>query len=219
MQKLFYSLRILVLFPIGAAGILSIASAQADQDTLTKRYAVMRDGSQIGTTIVKVRHDGPATVAQVKTDIQVKIAYITVYRYQQTELEHWKDGKLVAMTSVTDDNGTTHKVVARAEDGALIVDADGKKSRLDPSLIPASLWNAGLVKRTMAINPKDGTVTPVSVVDHGREDIVLHGHPTPAHHYSIATSFPQDVWYDDHHQLIRVELHGRDGSTIHYQPG
>ena len=62
--------------------------------------------------------------------------------------------------------------------------------------------------------------TPVSVVDHGEEPLVLQGRPTTtAHHYSIKTSFPQDVWYDQQHQLLKVELRGSDGSRIQYQPG
>ena len=67
--------------------------------------------------------------------------------------------------------------------------------------------------------PADGTLTPVSVVDHGEEPLVLQGHPTTAHHYSVRTSFPQDVWYDRQDQLLKVELRGSDGSKIQYQPG
>jgi len=201
----------------GVSGVST--GAWADPDTRTMRYAVMREGQQIGTTTVQLRRNGPAMTAEVKTNVQVKIAYITVYRYEQTEVEQWQDGKLEALNAVTNDNGTMHRVTARNEGGALTVDADGKTSRLDPSLIPVSLWNAGLVKRTMALDPQDGKVTPVSVVDHGTEDVVLQGKPVPARHYSIATSFPQDVWYDSKHQLIRVELRGSDGSKIHYQPG
>ncbi|MBV9828410.1 MAG: hypothetical protein JO001_22490 [Alphaproteobacteria bacterium] len=183
------------------------------------RFSVMRDGEQIGTTTVQVRHDGQAMSTEVKTHVQVKIAYVTVYRYDQTETEQWNNGKLQAMSAVTDENGTVHHVSARADGNALAVDTDGKVNRVDPSLMPVSLWNPALMRCTKAIDPQNGNVTPVSVVDKGREDVLVGGHPTPAHHYAIATSFPQDVWYDDHHQLIQVELRGSDGSKIHYQPG
>ena len=48
---------------------------------------------------------------------------------------------------------------------------------------------------------------------------MLQGCATAAQHYSIKTSFPQDVWYDDARQLVKVELKVSDGSTIRYQPG
>ena len=51
------------------------------------------------------------------------------------------------------------------------------------------------------------------------EPLVLQGRATTARHYSIKTSFPQDVWYDRQYQLLKVELRGSDGSTIEYRPG
>jgi hypothetical protein len=85
-------------------------------------------------------------------------------------------------------------------------------------VIPASVWNAALVRQTVALDPQDGSVTPIAVVDHGEEPLVLEGRPTTAHHYSISTGIPQDVWYDEHDRLVKVELVGSDGSKIEYRP-
>ena len=48
---------------------------------------------------------------------------------------------------------------------------------------------------------------------------MLQGREALAHHYSIETGFAQDVWYDRHHRLIKVELHAVDGSKIQYRLG
>ena len=82
-------------------------------------------------------------------------------------------------------------------------------------MVPANLWNASLVRTTAALDPKDGSVTPVSVVDHGREQLVMQGRALTAHRYSIRTTIPQEVWYDENQRLLKVELRGSDGSTIH----
>jgi hypothetical protein len=192
-------------------------AAQAQPDT-TLNFAVMRNGTQIGNSTIRLRRDGEETVAEVVTHIQVKIAYVTVYRFDQNQTERWADGNLVALTSITDDNGTPHKVLVKRKGNTLLVEADGKASEVDPTLTPVSLWNPSLVQKKLALNPQDGTVTPVSVVDHGEEKLVLEGRPTTAHHYSINTSFPQEVWYDEQNRLVKVKLRGSDGSTIHYQP-
>jgi hypothetical protein len=178
----------------------------------------MRNGGQIGASTMRVRRDGPETVAEVVTHVQVKIAYVTVYRFDQTVTEHWVDASLVEMTALTNDNGTVHKVSARRAGDILAVEADGKTSEVDPAAIPASLWNAALVRQTIALDPRDGSVTPISVVDHGEEQLVLEGRPTAAHHYSINTGMPQDVWYDEQSRLVKVELVGSDGSKIEYRP-
>jgi hypothetical protein len=192
-------------------------AAQAQPDT-TLNFAVMRNGTQIGNSTIRLRRDGEETVAEVVTHIQVKIAYVTVYRFDQNQTERWADGNLVALTSITDDNGPPHKVLVKRKGNTLLVEADGKASEVDPTLTPVSLWNPSLVQKKLALNPQDGTVTPVSVVDHGEEKLVLEGRPTTAHHYSINTSFPQEVWYDEQNRLVKVKLRGSDGSTIHYQP-
>jgi len=202
-----------------AAPLVFATTAQAGIDDTTLSYAVTRNGDRIGTTTVRLQRDGRHTVAEIATQVQVKIAMITVYRFEQRETERWVDGELIGLHSVTDDNGTLHKVSAVRRGGKLSVNADGKESEVDPAMVPASLWNAQLVKKTMALNPQDGSIVPVSVIDHGKEQLVLQGRPMTAHHYSINTNFPQDVWYDEQHRLLKVELRGSDGSKILYQPG
>ena len=215
MRKLSLLLRTLV----GAAPLVLAVAAHAEGEVTTMNFAVTRNGDHIGTSTVRLHRDGGHTVADIATQVRVKIMSITVYRFEQRETERWRDGKLLAMTSVTDDNGTVHKVSATSRGDKLSVNADGKVSEVDPALVPVSLWNAALVRRTIALNPQDGSIVPVSVTDHGKEELVLHGRPTTAHHYSIKTSFPQDVWYDEQHRLLKVELRGSDGSKIQYQPG
>lgn len=194
------------------------AEPAATEPNTTLNYAVMRNGTLIGNSTVRLRRDGEETVAEIVTHIQVKIAYVTVYRFDQSQTERWADGNLVALTSITDDNGTPHRVLVKRKGNTLLVEADGKASEVDPTLTPVSLWNPALVQKKLALNPQDGTVTPVSVIDHGEEKLVLEGRPTTTHHYSIKTSFPQEVWYDGQNRLVKVQLRGSDGSTIHYQP-
>ena len=196
------------------------ASAAADwPEPGTLNFTVMRDGQPIGVSTVSLTHQGDETTARVSTHIQVKVAFFTVYRYDQTESERWAAGHLLTMTSMTHDNGTTHQVTATREGDKLLVESDGRTSAVDPSLMPYNPWNAAVLNSRMALNTKDGSVTPVKVTDRGEERLVLHGRPLLAHRYSIRTSFPQDVWYDQHHRLVQVELHGSDGSTIRYQLG
>jgi len=205
---------LLFLAPLAVAPV-----AQAGAEETTLNFAITRNGDRIGATTVRLQRDGRQLVAEITTRIKVEFASITLYRFEQRETERWADGKLVGLQSITDDNGTTHHVNATRKGDKLSVNADGKVTDYDPAIMPASLWNVQLVKETMAFNSKDGSVMPVSVVDHGKEQLLLKGHPMTAHHYSIKTNFPQDVWYGEDYRLLKVELRGSDGSTILYQPG
>ena len=205
-----------------AAAAVAVGSAspgRAEPQAVTLNFSVTRNGEPIGTSTVHLRQEGGRTVTRAATHIAVKLAYWTVYRFDQSESEEFADGRLQAMNSMTDDNGTVHRVAAQRRGDVLAVDADGKLTNVDPNLIPASPWNPLLLGQRIALNPQDGSITPVAVVDRGEEQLVVDGRPLRAHHYSIATNFPQDVWYDQHHRLVKVELHGSDGSRISYQQG
>ena len=188
--------------------------AQADGNVTTLNFAVTRNGEQIGNTLVKLQRSGDQTIAETETNIQVKIASITVYRYEQRLSEHWVGSKLAALTAVTDDNGSVHRVSATRSGDRLSVNADGKISQVDPAMIPANLWNVSLLGTRTALDPKDGSVMPVSVVDRGREQLVVQGRALTAHRYSIRTTIPHEVWYDENQRLLKFELRGSDGSTI-----
>jgi hypothetical protein len=228
MPKLSFVLRTLVVFllllPVSgvaqeAARGAAQEAARAGDDATTMNFAVMRNGDPIGTSTVRLQRNGPQTVAEVETRVQVKVAFITAYRYEQFETQQWLDGKLVALTSTTNENGTVYRVNAMRNGDKLVVEANGTVHEVAADVIPASLWNAELVRQTIALNTKNGSVMPISVVDHGKKQLELQGRKTTARHYSIKTTFPQDVWYDEEERLLKVELRGRDGSKIHYQRG
>jgi len=200
-----------------ASTALLAVSARADPDRKTMKFAVMRNDSQIGTNTITVARNGQDTTVQIATHVEVKIAYITVYRFDQTDTEQWSDGHLLTMNATTDDNGTVHRTNANCSDGKVVVDGDGQIRRLAANIIPVSLWNPVLLAQNVALDPQGGAPVPVSVIDRGEENLVLQGHAHHAHHYVLMTTFPQDLWYDENQRLVKVELKGSDGSTIRYQ--
>ncbi|MGD9615756.1 MAG: DUF6134 family protein [Alphaproteobacteria bacterium] len=199
---------------VAASPLMTGTAAPADGKMTTLNFAVTRNGEQIGNTTVRLRRNGNQTIAETATTVQVKIAFITVYRYEERLTERWVDGRLDALSAVTDDNGTVHRVSATRNGDRLSVNADGRVSQVDPATMPANLWNASLVRMTKALNTRDGSVMPISVVDRGKEQLVVQGRALTAHRYSIKTTIPQEVWYDEQQRLLKVELRGSDGSTI-----
>jgi hypothetical protein len=50
------------------------------------------------------------TTVSIATDLAVKVLFVTAYRFQHAASEHWVGGRLIALNSTTDDNGTRHRV-------------------------------------------------------------------------------------------------------------
>lgn len=194
------------------------ANAQAETAPLSTRFAVMRGDTQIGTNTIELSHNGEQTLVRIATHVEVKIAFVTLYRFDQTETEQWSDGRLQSLSSWTDDNGKIHRVMAHSLQGKLVVDGDGQLHSEDAAILPISLWSRPFPEHGVGLDPEVGSIVPISVTDKGEDDMVVAGRSEYAHHFVIKTTFSQDVWYDKRGRLIRVKVQARDGSTIRYEP-
>jgi hypothetical protein len=207
------------MFSVTAAfGMLMPAAGLAAQPTETMRFAIMRNGEQIGTHVIEISRSGPETNVRIATDLAVKVFFVTAYRLQHSATERWMNGQLVALDSTTDNNGVLHQVSASRGVSGLEVKADGKANRVDENVFPASLWNPELVRCKAALDTQDGQVDPISVTDDGSENLRLGTRVLKAHHYEIKGRYSQNIWYDERGRLVRVTLIGSDGSEISYQP-
>lgn len=197
------------------ATLLLCESAAAAQPTTTDiRFAIMRNGEQIGTHSIELRQAGAETTVNSATSVTVKILFVTAYRYEHSCIERWIDGHLVALNSVTDDNGTKHKIDLGSKGTGLVVQADGKSTQVDKNIVPASLWNPAIIRQTVALDAVSGKVMPITVVDGGMENVAAQ--VAPAHHFTINGTFKQDVWYDEQGHLVHAQFVGSDGSIISY---
>ena len=198
--------------PAAAQPAVSIPPA-----TETLQYAIMRKGEQIGTHTVELKRAGKETSVNLETNVEVKVLFVTAYRFQHSATERWVNGHLVELNSETDDNGTQHKLTAALKGAALEVDADGKAAQVDKNIIPSSLWNPELVRQSVMLDTQTGQVMPISVVDGGSEQVTVETGPAPAHRYTIKGKFSQDVWYDSRGRLVQSQLVAKDGSVISYK--
>jgi hypothetical protein len=198
--------------------VMLAATARAETAPLSTRFAVMRGNTQIGTNTIELSHNGGQTSVRIATHVEITIAFVKLYRFDQTETEQWSDGRLQSLSSRTDDNGKIHSVVAHNSQGKLVVDGDGQLHLEDAAILPLSLWSRPIPVHGIGLDPEFGSIVPVSVTDKGEDDMVVAGRSEYAHHFVIKTTFSQDVWYDKRGRLIRVKLQAKDGSTIHYEP-
>jgi len=190
-------------------------AAQPAVETL--QYAIMRKGEQIGTHKVELRRNGKETSVNVATNVEVKVLFVTAYRFQYTATERWVNGRIVALSAETDDNGKQHRLTAALKGASLEVEADGKAVQVDKNIMPGSLWNPDLVRQSMMLDTQTGQVMPISVIDGGSEQVTVQTGPAPAHRYTIKGKFSQDVWYDSRGRLVHSQFVGPDGSVISYE--
>lgn len=194
--------------------LLGECAAAAQPTTTNLQFAIMRKGEQIGTHSIELRQAGAETTVNSATNVLVKVLFVTAYRYEHTSTERWVGGRLVSLNSVTDDNGTKHKLDLGSKGSGLLVEVDGRSTHVDKSIVPTSLWNPAIIRQSIALDAVSGKVMPITVVDDGMETVTPQAQP--AHHFTINGSFKQDVWYDEQGRLVHAQFLGSDGSIISY---
>ncbi|NQU56411.1 MAG: hypothetical protein HQ513_04190 [Rhodospirillales bacterium] len=190
----------------------SFANAPSDLS-----YTVLRNGDPIGTHAYSFKEKGSGLVVNINTDIKVKVAFLTVYRFEHQASEEWRRGKMVSTTSVTNDDGKDHKLKVSFGGNNLKINGDGKKSVAAYGAMPASLWHPDTVKNTVLLNTLDGTMMTVKIDDLGSDLVKVKGHEVSAQHYRLSGDLERELWFDPNGALVQVQFKGDDGSDISYE--
>ena len=176
----------------------------------------LRGGKNVGRHTVEIVRDGNLVKVASKTGIAVRAAIFTLYRFEQTAREAWRDGRLVEFVSTTDDDGKIHHVEARPRGAALALIVDGKTALVDPTLTPASLLNPRLVEQSKLFDTADGTRLSVTARLVGVEQIVIRGTPTRARRFAFKGDMNREIWFDAKAIPVQVAFEGKDGSEIKF---
>ena len=204
----------LLLLP-GAGPAAAEMAGVPETEELT--FAILREGDRIGTHTYRFRPDGAALEVHYVTDIAVKLAFITAFRFEHAGHEAWRDGRLVSLTTRTNDDGDAHTVKAVANGNVVEVMADGVRRTADPAIMPASFWDPRTVERRQILNVVDGRLMTVAITDLGEETISAAGRSITARHYVMTGDFQRELWFDASGVMVRQRFIGEAGSEILFE--
>lgn len=203
----------------GALGLLAALPRPAGAATTPNaRFAVWREGSQLGVLHLDFRNDGDTLVLDTKLEIIVKIAFVVAYRFSQYRTEVWRGDQLLAYDARTNDDGTKTTAAARLEDGRLRIERTKGPASAPADAVPATFWNPVILKRTNALNVDDAEPVTISVTPKGVETIEAADAQVRANRYEVAGGVERTVWYaEDDGRWLLMQFTVRDGSTIVYR--
>lgn len=210
-------MRVLPAVAVAAAlAFLSPTASALPGATAPLHFTVLRDGKPVGTQSYDFIKDDNGLKVIIDTDVVVKFAFVPVYRFEHHDEEVWRDGRLAALSSTTNDDGTSHHLKVSTGPAGLAVDGDDKASNLPMTTIPASLWHPATIKQGTLMNTLDGHPMTVAVKDLGEETVKVHGQSQTAHHYALSGDLLRDLWYDPQGTLVQVRFRAKDDSEIRY---
>ncbi len=165
-------------------------------------FSVRKSGSEVGTHRITFAERDGALVVETDSKLQLRLAFVTVYRYVQRTREIWRDGVLVGIESDIDDNGTPFRLRGVAKDGVL---------RL----------NVAVMRAPRGFDVQWGSLADLAVESRGAETRQVAGKPVEARRYAMRGYeirkgerqkqpwLNLDAWYDRDDRLVGLAFHYR----------
>jgi hypothetical protein len=204
-----------LLLPGAARAAVPVPDGFPPAGTIT--YDVWREGAKIGTHSVDFQRDGDKLTVRTKIRIEVKLLFVTIYRFEHDAEEDWVDGKLMRFAAKTDDNGTDRDVLLERMGEELRGHYNAEQALLPGDLIVCSLWNPATPDQSMMIEPTKGRAKAVTIIDRGMETVQVGARSVQAHHYSITGDLRREVWYGPDGEVVQAGYRVKDGSLLTFK--
>jgi hypothetical protein len=180
-------------------------------------FHAFRNDSQIGTHSLTFHTAGTNLTVNIDVEFKVGLGPIALFRYSMHTTEHWQDGRLVAATSQTNNDGKPESMTAKLQGDALAV--QGSKSghyMAPPGAILATHWNRAELKGPM-INPENGELMTFAIADQGTDQIQAAGKTITATQYALTGPATINLWYSEQSIWSALKAVATDKSTIDYR--
>ena len=150
-------------------------------------------------------------------DVSISVLFITVFRLKHDAQEVWQSGRLVSVTSSTNDDGTLLQVSGNAvAAGFRIVGPDGPFLAGADLMTTDALWDSRIVHEQRLIDVIYGGEVGLVVKPAGEEQVATPQGKVRASRYQIITPhYAAAVFYDGDGRWVKALIETK-GETVEY---
>ena len=199
-----------------------VASAEGFSGTAPDNLAfeVLRDGSPIGHHKVNFEQVGEELHVDVDIQLEVNLAFITLYRYEHQAKEVWRDGRLVSLESTTNDDGDRFEVSAELTSEGLVVEGAEGRFIAPSDIIPTTYWRPETVEQNVLLDTQYGRLLSVSATPKGTDLLDRASEQLPAKRFALDGDLELDLWYDPTGDWTKIafSVHGSDFYYVPAEP-
>lgn len=200
-----------------AAALAAQAATAADQSW---EFEVSLDDRKIGYHTFDLSEDGDRRVLETEAAFDVKLLFVTAFRYRHSNVEVWDDGCLQSINARTDSNGKMFEVRGTRKAQRLTVMRSNGDDELEECVRTFAYWNPDVLGAERLLNSQTGDYESVTVTADGDDTVDVGGVPVPAKRFTLSTEGGDiKLWYsDDMSCWLALEAPAKGGRTIRYQP-
>jgi Domain of unknown function (DUF6134) len=186
-----------------ALGLTLAGRSAADE---ARTFQVLVEGKAAGKFQVRIADKDGATECRVAARVEVK-TLVGTYRYSLESQEVWRDGQLVGLRTVADDDGTKHDVTLTTDGGVATLRADGKETKGRGAVWPTTYWRLPPAAEkggpVMLLDSDTGKLIPAKLEQVGADKVRILGKEQAATKYRLSGGVDVTLWYDAGGRLVR----------------
>lgn len=137
---------------------------------------VLLDGREVGEHNFRFDTENGQLNVLSQAEFEVRVVFVTLFRYAHEARENWKNGCLVNVESSTNENGDKFTLASRQLEVGLEFDTNSRSHRLEKAC-PWSFayWSPELRQRELLVNPQNGALVEVDFEKLGPREIKVGG--------------------------------------------
>jgi hypothetical protein len=200
-----------------AATLLLIQLPAAHAEARAWNFRVLLDGREIGQHTFTVRELGEERELRSEASFDVRVLFLSAYRYEHEAIERWKGDCLQSLVSRTATNGEREEVIARARAGRLVVERPGRRDEHTGCVMSFAYWDPKILASSRLLNSQTGELLPVTVAAQGEETVAVRGRQVRAERHRITgPELSIDLWFAGE-QWVALEAPAKGGRRLRYE--
>jgi hypothetical protein len=204
------------LFAAAAAGLVLAGPLRAALPGVDEiAFQVFRDGAPLGHHRVSFRREADDLHVEIDIALEVRLLFLPVFSYRHKNHEVWRDGRLVAIDTETDDDGEAFWLRGRATAAGLAVEGSGGTFLAPADVLPTSYWNSQTVERTELLDTQSGRLIQVAIAPAGVESIKIADRTAKARRYQVTGDLTLDLWYTAEGEWAKTSFQARGAEIVY----
>ena len=197
--------------------LLALCSVTVFANPKKWEFQVFLDDTAIGHHHFVVNDTGAERELTTDARFEVKLLFISAYRYVHDASELWRGNCLASLNARTDDNGKQSAVRADQQGERVNIVSPRGREALDGCIMSFAYWNPQILRQTRLLNSQTGQYEAVTIAELGEEKITVRGAPVQAKRYRISgTKNPIDLWYGTDNSWLALQSTLESGRRLRY---
>jgi len=182
------------------------------------RFTVLLDGKPVGHHHVDLASSNGELTYRSETRLDVKILFLTVFRYLHTDTEFWRDDCLTRIESNTNNDGKPEFVRGARSGPSFVVATNAGSNEMTASCVMTfAYWNPRILSATRLMNAQTGEYVPVRITAPAQDQLLVSGSWIAAERYTIVgDKLNIELWYAPDGRWIALATTTDRGGRLEY---